>query len=117
MSFQRLLISILVLSVSTREVLAESKYNKLGNLSPYHKGPVPHGVSETLPNDCVVDQVMLVRNSNQMFLNFIDVHCVSLPLDGATWESVALNVGAAVHHEPDNETRPGCKVHQQCTTS
>ena len=33
----------------------------LGNLSPYKKAPVPFGVSETLPNDCTVDQVMLVR--------------------------------------------------------
>ena len=33
----------------------------LGNLSPYFKPPVPHGVKETLPEDCTVDQVMLVR--------------------------------------------------------
>lgn len=38
----------------------DSKYFKLGNLSPYHKAPVPHGVKEHLPNDCTVDQVMLV---------------------------------------------------------
>ena len=33
----------------------------LGNLSPYFKPPVPHGVKETLPEDCKVEQVMLVR--------------------------------------------------------
>ena len=33
----------------------------LGNLSPYLKAPVPHGIRETLPEDCTVDQVMLVR--------------------------------------------------------
>ena len=33
----------------------------LGNLSPYFKPPVPHGVKETLPEACTVDQVMLVR--------------------------------------------------------
>ena len=32
----------------------------LGNLSPYQKGPVPSGIRETLPEDCKVDQVMLV---------------------------------------------------------
>jgi hypothetical protein len=36
--------------------------NHLGNLSPYFKAPVPHGVSETLPGDCAVEQVMLVRS-------------------------------------------------------
>lgn len=29
----------------------------LGNLSPYHKAPVPSGVQEALPSDCKVDQV------------------------------------------------------------
>ena len=33
----------------------------LGNLSPYFKPPVPSGIKETLPEDCTVDQVMLVR--------------------------------------------------------
>lgn len=33
----------------------------LGNLSPYLKAPVPNGIQETLPEDCTVDQVMLVR--------------------------------------------------------
>ena len=33
----------------------------LGNLSPYQKGPVPSGIRETLPEDCKVEQVMLVR--------------------------------------------------------
>lgn len=36
-------------------------YQSLGNLSPYHKGPIPHGIEEVLPGDCTVDQVMLVR--------------------------------------------------------
>ncbi|KAL1739919.1 histidine phosphatase superfamily, partial [Schizophyllum fasciatum] len=31
-----------------------------GNLSPYHKAPVPDGLNETLPGDCSVDQVMLM---------------------------------------------------------
>ncbi|RDX57456.1 phosphoglycerate mutase-like protein [Lentinus brumalis] len=33
----------------------------LGNLSPYFKAPVPSGVKETLPDDCTVDQVMLMH--------------------------------------------------------
>ena len=33
----------------------------LGNLSPYLMAPVPYGVHKTLPEDCTVDQVMLVR--------------------------------------------------------
>lgn len=32
----------------------------LGNLSPYRKAPVPSGIREALPEDCTVDQVMLV---------------------------------------------------------
>ncbi|KAJ7679018.1 phosphoglycerate mutase-like protein [Mycena polygramma] len=35
--------------------------NHLGNLSPYFKAPVAHGVSETLPADCAVEQVMLMQ--------------------------------------------------------
>jgi hypothetical protein len=35
--------------------------NALGNYSPYHKAPVPVGVSETLPSDCTVNQVIHVR--------------------------------------------------------
>ena len=34
----------------------------LGNLSPWHKGPVPEGIREDLPADCVVDQIMMVRS-------------------------------------------------------
>lgn len=33
----------------------------LGNLSPYKKAAVPHGVEAELPDDCEVEQVMLVR--------------------------------------------------------
>jgi len=36
-------------------------FYSLGNLSPYHKAPVPHGIQEDLPADCTIDQVMLVR--------------------------------------------------------
>lgn len=35
----------------------------LGNLSPYKKAPVPHGITEELPAGCVVDQVMLASCS------------------------------------------------------
>ncbi len=43
----------------------------LGNLSPYPKipqavVPVPHGFKEDLPDDCVVEQVMLVRYSHPL---------------------------------------------------
>ncbi|KAG7451310.1 phosphoglycerate mutase-like protein [Guyanagaster necrorhizus] len=41
-------------------VVAAEKYNWLGNLSPYHKAPVPCGVSKMLPEDCTVVQVMLM---------------------------------------------------------
>jgi hypothetical protein len=32
-------------------------FHSLGNLSPYHKAPVPRDIQE----DCTIDQVMLVR--------------------------------------------------------
>ena len=35
----------------------------LGNLSPYLKAPVPFGIETALPNDCQVEQVMLVCTS------------------------------------------------------
>lgn len=41
---------------------ADSLYDSLGNLSPYHKAPVADGLSEELPADCIVDQVMLVSS-------------------------------------------------------
>ena len=34
--------------------------NNLGNLSPYHDAPMVRGVSADLPDDCIVDQVILV---------------------------------------------------------
>ncbi|KAJ7170878.1 phosphoglycerate mutase-like protein [Mycena crocata] len=39
----------------------------LGNLSPYWKAPVPHGVAETLPGDCSVEQVMLMGRHGSRF--------------------------------------------------
>ncbi|KAJ7476057.1 phosphoglycerate mutase-like protein [Mycena latifolia] len=44
-----------------------SVLNHLGNLSPYAKAPVPHGVSETLPADCAVEQVMLMGRHGSRF--------------------------------------------------
>ncbi|KAJ7106225.1 phosphoglycerate mutase-like protein [Mycena epipterygia] len=41
--------------------------NHLGNLSPYFKAPVPHGVSESLPADCTVEQVMLMGRHGSRF--------------------------------------------------
>ena len=57
-----LLGSTLLQSVSGN-VLERRDFNledHLGNLSPYHKAPVPHGIKEDLPVDCKVEQVMLV---------------------------------------------------------
>ena len=34
----------------------------LGNLAPYQDAPVPYGMTADLPDDCAVDQVMLVRS-------------------------------------------------------
>ena len=34
--------------------------NHLGNISPYHNAPAVPGVSADLPEDCTVDQVILV---------------------------------------------------------
>ena len=34
--------------------------NNLGNLSPYHDAPGVSGVSVDLPDDCAVDQIILV---------------------------------------------------------
>ena len=46
----------------------------LGNLAPYSKAPVPHGIQETLPEDCTVDQVMLVRLTvSPSFFSFVFV--------------------------------------------
>ncbi|KAH9856567.1 phosphoglycerate mutase-like protein [Lenzites betulinus] len=39
----------------------------LGNLSPYKKGPVPHGVEEALPEGCEVEQVMLMHRHGSRF--------------------------------------------------
>lgn len=55
------LLTISVASVAAKD--AVSIYSRLGNLSPYAKGPVPEGVKETLPADCKVDQVMFVCTS------------------------------------------------------
>lgn len=35
----------------------------LGNLSPWKKAPVPAGIEQELPRDCVVDQIMLVSTT------------------------------------------------------
>ena len=59
-----LLGSTLLQSVSGN-VLERRDFNfedHLGNLSPYHKAPIPHGIKEDLPADCKVEQVMLVRS-------------------------------------------------------
>ncbi|PIL35733.1 hypothetical protein GSI_02463 [Ganoderma sinense ZZ0214-1] len=39
----------------------------LGNLSPYLKAPVPNGIQETLPEDCTVDQVMLMHRHGSRY--------------------------------------------------
>ena len=36
--------------------------NNLGTLSPYHDAPFVHGVSADLPDDCIVDQVILASS-------------------------------------------------------
>ncbi|KAI0649365.1 phosphoglycerate mutase-like protein [Trametes meyenii] len=40
---------------------------RLGNLAPYQKGPVPHGIKETLPEDCEVEQVMLMHRHGSRY--------------------------------------------------
>jgi hypothetical protein len=47
-------------SVERDVSVATSVYDRLGNLAPYHKAPVPSEIVEDLPADCTVDQVMLV---------------------------------------------------------
>ena len=37
--------------------------NNLGNFSPYHDAPKFPGLSADLPDDCVVDQVILVSSA------------------------------------------------------
>ncbi|RPD61200.1 phosphoglycerate mutase-like protein [Lentinus tigrinus ALCF2SS1-7] len=39
----------------------------LGNLSPYFKPPVPSGIKEALPDDCKVDQVMLMHRHGSRY--------------------------------------------------
>ncbi|KAF4571614.1 acid phosphatase pho5 [Pleurotus pulmonarius] len=60
-------LSLLILAVvgaaagqpRSSDAQVSEKWNRLGNLSPYHKALVPTGVKEVLPADCKVDQVML----------------------------------------------------------
>lgn len=58
----------------------ESIYNRLGNLSPYHKAPVPSGVQQDLPVDCTVDQVMLVSHNFYLIVDCFAVKTKSLLL-------------------------------------
>ena len=55
------MLSVLLSGLALAQAALAANVNNLGNLAPYHKAPVPEGVNETLPEDCTVDQVMLVR--------------------------------------------------------
>ncbi|TBU32593.1 phosphoglycerate mutase-like protein, partial [Dichomitus squalens] len=39
----------------------------LGNLSPYQKAPVPGGIREALPDDCEVEQIMLMHRHGSRY--------------------------------------------------
>ncbi|KAI0073451.1 phosphoglycerate mutase-like protein [Panus rudis PR-1116 ss-1] len=41
--------------------------NRLGNLSPYFKAPVPKGIKTDLPSDCSVDQVVLMHRHGSRY--------------------------------------------------
>ncbi|KAF7971067.1 hypothetical protein HWV62_22123 [Athelia sp. TMB] len=70
MLFPSLLISLLPLAsagVAQWSPSAEQNiYNHLGNLAPYHAAPAVPGIQADLPDDCVVDQLMLMgRHGNR----------------------------------------------------
>ncbi|KAL0948618.1 hypothetical protein HGRIS_010427 [Hohenbuehelia grisea] len=60
-----------------------ARLNMLGYISPYHKAPIPFGVAKELPNDCKVDQVMLMARHGSRTPSF------ELPLIKAMTEQLA----------------------------
>lgn len=54
------MLAALLSGLALSQAALAANVNNLGNLAPYHKGPVPEGLNETLPEDCSVDQVMLM---------------------------------------------------------
>lgn len=59
----RAVAAVLPFVLCAAAIVPTSVANTLGNLSPYHKAPVPAGIREDLPEDCVVDRVVYVRVS------------------------------------------------------
>lgn len=47
-------------TLHSESVAPGDQFWDLGNLSPYHDAPPVSGVSQDLPDDCTVDQVILV---------------------------------------------------------
>ncbi|KAJ6520933.1 phosphoglycerate mutase-like protein [Mycena vulgaris] len=60
-------LTLLPLVASVLGGSASTTLSHLGNLAPYAKAPVPHGVSEALPTDCAVQQVMLMGRHGSRF--------------------------------------------------
>lgn len=59
----------------------------LGNLSPYQSAPVPSGMKTTLPDDCTVDQVMLVRRvSSVLSCARVSSSPIPSPLPSHGWQ-------------------------------
>ncbi|EJD45339.1 phosphoglycerate mutase-like protein [Auricularia subglabra TFB-10046 SS5] len=54
-------------TVAAASVVPDSVAHALGNLSPYHKAPVPSGIREDLPEDCVVDRVLYMARHGDRY--------------------------------------------------
>lgn len=64
------LFPVLALGVSAAQLQfgqSSDLYDGLGNLSPYHAAPAVAGVRSSLPDDCTVNQVMLVSRIDYIF--------------------------------------------------
>ena len=48
------MLSVLLSGLALAQAALAANVNNLGNLAPYHKAPVPEGVNETLPEDCML---------------------------------------------------------------
>jgi hypothetical protein len=96
-------------SALTTQSAAESKdpikWTHLGNLSPYHAAPVVQGVKADLPEDCTVNQLMLVNFHYYFKLKSADGLTRSVDLDGTAWQSIPISHGAALRPTIDLQAR------------
>lgn len=86
-------------------------WDRLGSLSPYHSAPTVNGVQADLPNDCTVDQIMLVSIGSddgfdlEHLVGRAKLTLFALRPDGPPWFSVPTKHGAAFHPKFDIQVR------------